>query len=85
MITRLLRPMTGHPASVGETYLEHFLFAARFGLLLLAAAIAAMIHALFPFMFEKTASRIVGHLYVRTRFRGSGQHHPTAIDSQTEH
>ncbi len=71
MTTRIVRLMTDHPASVDETYLEHMAFAGRFGVLLFAAAFAAMVHAVLPFLFEKTASRMVRRLYERTQNRGS--------------
>ncbi len=67
MIAKLF---TTHPESVGESYLEHAAFAGRFSLVLFAAAFAALIHAVLPFAFEKTASRMVARLYDRTRARG---------------
>ncbi len=60
-----------HPASVDETYLEHARFAAGFSGTLFAAALAAAVHAILPFMFENTASRLVGRLYARTHNRKS--------------
>ncbi len=62
---------TAHPAAVDETYFEHMRFAGGFAATLLAAAFAAAMHAVFPFMFEKTASRIVARLYARTHNRGA--------------
>lgn len=59
-----------HPASVGESYLGHAAFALRFALMLLAAAGAALVHAVLPFAFERTASTIVARLYERTHNRG---------------
>ncbi|MEZ5913716.1 MAG: DUF6356 family protein [Paracoccaceae bacterium] len=59
-----------HPQSVDETYFEHAGFAFRFALTLFGAALAALVHALLPFAFEKTASRTVARLYERTRNRG---------------
>ena len=47
---------TRHPASVGETYGEHMLVASSFGLKLLLAALACFVHALLPFLFERTGS-----------------------------
>ena len=38
--------------------------------LLFAAALAALVHAVLPFMFEKTASTIVAGLYQRIHNRG---------------
>lgn len=64
------RLFTAHPASVDESYLEHLRFAAGFGATLLLAAGAAFIHALLPFLFEKTASKMVAKLYARTHNRG---------------
>ena len=61
---------TAHPASVDETYLQHLAFALRFAGLLTLAAGAALIHALLPFLCEKTASRIVAKLYARIHNRG---------------
>ena len=66
----LIKAFTDHPASVDETFGEHFFFAARFSGLLFLAAGAALVHAILPFMFEKTASRIVARLYERTSGRG---------------
>jgi len=70
MTTRIIRLFTDHPASVDETYFEHMAFAAGFSAKLFAAAFAAMIHALLPFLFEKTASGIIRTLYERTHNRG---------------
>lgn len=48
-----------HPRSVGETYAEHQAFAFGFAMRLIGAGMAALIHALLPFAFETTASRMV--------------------------
>ncbi|MEL7259597.1 MAG: DUF6356 family protein [Pseudomonadota bacterium] len=67
---RILAAFTEHPASVDESYGEHFRFALGFAGTLFLAAGAALIHALLPFAFEKTASKMVARLYVRTHNRG---------------
>jgi len=54
-----------HPRSVEESYLEHMGSALSFARLLLFAGIAALVHAIFPTLFEKTGSRIVTRLYDR--------------------
>ena len=54
----MTNPFTTHPASVGETYLQHFRFAFRFGSRMLVGGVAAVIHAFLPFCFTTTASRI---------------------------
>ena len=66
MIARLF---TDHPSTVNETYLEHAAFASRFAATLLAAAGAALVHALIPALFEKTASRMVADLHHRLQTR----------------
>ena len=50
-------PFTTHPASVGETYAQHFVFAFKFGATMAVGGLAAMVHAFFP-----TASRKLDHL-----------------------
>lgn len=67
----IVRLFTAHPASVDESYLEHAAFAGRFSIALFGAAFAALIHAVLPFAFEKTASRTVARLYARTHNRGN--------------
>ena len=67
MIARLF---LDHPRKVEETYLQHAAFAAKFSLSLLGAAGAALVHALLPCLFERTASRTVARLYERTHKRG---------------
>lgn len=69
MSTRLTKLFTDHPASVHETYFGHMAFAAWFASRLLLAAGAALVHAILPFLFETTASRIVRELYERTSRR----------------
>ena len=70
MTARIARLFTHHPASVDETYLGHMAFAGWFASRLFMAAFAALIHALLPFLFETTASRIIRELYERTHNRG---------------
>lgn len=70
MITRISRLFNDHPAAVDETYFQHMAFAGRFSVRLFAAAGAALVHAVLPFLFEKTASGIIRELYERTHSRG---------------
>ena len=67
MITRMF---FDHPANVDESYGEHARFAFGFSMKLFAAAGAALVHAVIPCLFEKTASRIIADLYARTHNRG---------------
>lgn len=65
-ITRLF---TDHPQSVDETYFEHLLFAGRFAGKLFLAGFCALVHALLPFIFEKTASRMINDMHHRMHNR----------------
>ena len=56
---------TDHPATVGETYGEHFAAAGSFAAALLAGGIVCLVHAFLPFLFVKTGSSIVAGLYRR--------------------
>ena len=67
MIARLF---LSHPQSVDETYLEHARFAGLFSLKLFVAGLCALIHAVLPFAFEKTASRMIAEMYAKTHTRG---------------
>ena len=55
-------PFTAHPHEVGETYLEHCLFACRYGAKMAMGGAAAMLHGMFPFLFKTTGSRITREL-----------------------
>lgn len=54
---------TQHPASVGETYAEHFRAACKFSARMISGGLACLVHALFPFVFVKTGSSTVRRLY----------------------
>jgi hypothetical protein len=55
-------PFTAHPHDVGETYLEHGLFACRYGVKMTLGGVAAFLHGIFPFLFQTTGSRITREL-----------------------
>lgn len=59
----LIRAFTTHPASVGETYLQHMATAFRFAAVMLCLALASCVHGMFPFLFTKIGSRTITHLY----------------------
>jgi hypothetical protein len=56
---------TEHPASVGESYGEHFMVANSFGMRMILGGIACMIHGFLPFLFVKTGSQQVSTLHTR--------------------
>jgi hypothetical protein len=50
---------TKHPEDNDLTYTEHFKRSIKFSLKMFYGSAALFIHAFFPFMFEKTGSRII--------------------------
>ena len=56
---------TEHPASVDETYGQHFGHAFGFGWRMVLAGLACMIHGLLPNMFVCTGSTAISHLHER--------------------
>lgn len=66
----LQKLMTKHPNSVGESYFGHMAFALNMSRLMVLAGGAAFIHALLPFMFETTASRMMARLNGAMHHRG---------------
>ncbi|MDE2516656.1 MAG: hypothetical protein KGL12_11570 [Rhodospirillales bacterium] len=56
---------TEHPASVGESYVEHLRVASSFGGAMLLGGVACLLHGLLPFLFTRTGSTTVARLYQR--------------------
>jgi hypothetical protein len=52
-----------HPESVGESYGEHLLVAAGFGVSMVAGGIACLVHALVPGLCVKTGSATITRLH----------------------
>jgi len=63
------RLFLAHPAIVNEGYFQHQRVALSFALPLLAAAGAALVHAIIPGLCERTASNIVRQLCARLEKR----------------
>jgi hypothetical protein len=59
------RLFTEHPASVGETYLQHLCAASGFAFRMLIGSIACFLHALLPFAFQHTGSDCIESLHER--------------------
>ena len=55
-MNKIKKIFTEHPHSLGESYLEHLICAAGYGSRMIFAGFAAIIHSIFPFLFETTAS-----------------------------
>ena len=66
---KLKKLFTDHPNSRGETYFEHFICASMYGVRMVFAGFAAIIHSIFPFLFQTTASDLAKEITgdVRTR------------------
>jgi hypothetical protein len=59
------RLFLAHPRSVGESYLEHQRHAFAFGISLLGAALACLVHAVIPGLFVRTGSEAITRLHDR--------------------
>jgi hypothetical protein len=59
------RLFTAHPATVGETYVQHMGQAFGFAATMLGAACACFLHGLFPWLFVSTGSRTIATLHDR--------------------
>jgi hypothetical protein len=59
------RFFTEHPATVGETYGEHFAFAASIGGRMVVGGLACMLHAALPELCKTTGSRTIRELALR--------------------
>ncbi len=64
-------PFTRHPEALGETFGVHFVHALSYSGRLFLAAGAALVHALLPFMFEKTASNAIKAMYAEMASRNA--------------
>lgn len=65
----MLAAFTRHPATIGESYVQHLAQAGTFGVTMIAAGTACLVHAIFPFLFEKTASQCVQRLHTQMAAR----------------
>ena len=52
-----------HPASVGESYAEHFGVASRFGFTMVKGGLGCMLHAALPFVCRTRGSDTVAKLH----------------------
>ena len=57
------RLFVDHPASVGESYVEHLVSALGFACSMFLGAIACFVHALCPWLFKSTGSAIIARLH----------------------
>lgn len=75
-----------HPNAVGETYTQHMGMAAWFGVRLIVAGLACLVHAVFPFLCVTTGSAHVRTLYAQmTRRQAVAQSRPTEFANSQAH
>ena len=60
-----MRYLTRHLHDVDETYTQHLCHAMRFAVAMFFGALACLVHAFLPFLFETTGSRCITRLYDR--------------------
>jgi hypothetical protein len=77
MLDRIATAFTHHPRSVGESYGQHFTMALGYAGKLLLAGLCALVHAILPFLFEKTASTIIRAMHADLERRTKEGHHRT--------
>jgi len=70
---------TDHPASVGETYVQHMGMAFSFSGRMFLASLACLIHGFLPFLFVRTGSSTITILHHRMV-----THRDRRIDEQRE-
>ena len=76
LIDTVNRAFCEHPASVGESYSEHFVTAGGFGWALLKASFACFVHALLPFAFGNTGNKAITELHTRMVSHRAHRHTP---------
>lgn len=54
-----------HPRTLGESYVEHAGAAGRFGVAMIVAGLACLVHAIVPALFTRTGSDAVRRLHDR--------------------
>jgi len=70
-IVNFRNPFLKHPAEVGMNYTEHALFALSLAKTTLLAALASLVHALFPFLLVTYTSKKINQLHELLKNRNS--------------
>lgn len=75
------RMLFAHPRSVNESYGEHLFVAGSFGVTMVGAGLACLVHAIVPGLFVRTGSLAIERLHVRmvTNRRKNAPAMPTAL------
>jgi hypothetical protein len=78
----LIRAFSEHPASVGESYTEHLVHAGSFGVRMMFAGFACLVHGVLPFLFVRTGSRAISELNDRMIAKRPPRVLPSASDKR---
>jgi len=65
----LYRLFVAHPMAAGECYWRHLWFAVVTGAQMIFYALCLILHGIFPFVCEKTASNFICNLYTTIEAR----------------
>ncbi len=57
------KAFTEHPEETGESYLEHLWFTIKMSLRFIFTTVVLLIHGMFPFLLERTASKQIERVY----------------------
>ena len=84
MVFMIKQLFTDHPASVNETYGQHFATAMGFSLRMIWGGLVCFVHALIPGICCTKASEIIGELHDRmiTNRRRLAERQPAAIPTR---
>lgn len=63
------RYINAHPASIGETYLQHLMFTLMVAFTLLKCAVILCVHGLFPFIWTDKGSQLLMALFKKIQQR----------------
>ena len=74
---------TDHPNEMDESYIEHLICASMYGVRMVFAGFAAIIHSIFPFLFQTTASDLAKEITGDVRTRKSELQAPEQFELQT--
>ena len=74
---------TDHPNEMGESYIEHLICASMYGVRMVFTGFAAIIHSIFPFLFQTTASDLAKEITGDVRTPKSELQAPEKVELQT--
>ncbi len=72
---------TKHPATVGESYGEHFVAAMGFSIGMFRGAVCCALHAIFPFLCERSGSEAITALHDRMTVNRQRQRQEPAAEA----